>query len=264
MGTRRAAARLRHGRDGRRRHPHPRPPQPRGRAGHRGPLRRLRAGILDQRHARALRQRPDRRRADRRRPGRRRSSGARLGDPAPGTPERPPGPAPARAPARLRPAAAEGPRGAQDRPPLPPLVHLGRRQRRARPVHRQRPQERRRRDARRASGSGSRTDRSGPTPRSASGATTRRSDHSHWHLFDFQRYELRRADGSVVVRDRKSGFCIGDRYGVAPGRIAGRTFRPVFRGFCNLYQPGAARSTPGRPSASPTATTPASTARTST
>ncbi len=64
-------------------------------------------------------------------------------------------------------------------------------------------------------------------------------DHSHWHLFAFQRYELRRADGSVVVRDRKSGFCIGDRYGVAPGRVAGRTFRPVFRGFCNLYQPGA-------------------------
>ena len=65
------------------------------------------------------------------------------------------------------------------------------------------------------------------------------SDHSHWHLIDFQRYELRRGDGSLVVRDRKSGFCIGDRYGVAPGRIAGRTFRPVFRGFCNLYQPGA-------------------------
>ena len=65
------------------------------------------------------------------------------------------------------------------------------------------------------------------------------SDHSHWHLVDFQRYELRREDGSLVVRDRKSGFCIGDRYGVAPGRIAGRTSRPVFRGFCNLYQPGA-------------------------
>jgi dipeptidyl aminopeptidase/acylaminoacyl peptidase len=60
-------------------------------------------------------------------------------------------------------------------------------------------------------------------------------DHSHWH---FQRYELRRGDGSLVVRDRKSGFCIGDRYGVAPGRIA-RTSRPVFRGFCNVYQPSA-------------------------
>jgi hypothetical protein len=64
-------------------------------------------------------------------------------------------------------------------------------------------------------------------------------DHSHWHLLAFQRYELRRGDGSVVVRDRKSGFCIGDRYGVAPGRIVGRTIRPVFRGFCNRYQPHA-------------------------
>ncbi len=62
-------------------------------------------------------------------------------------------------------------------------------------------------------------------------------DHSHWHLLDFQRYELRRLDGSLVVRDRKSGFCIGDRYGVAPGRIAGRIVQPVFRGFCNSYQP---------------------------
>jgi hypothetical protein len=64
-------------------------------------------------------------------------------------------------------------------------------------------------------------------------------DHAHWHLLDFQRYELRRLDGSLVVRDRKSGFCIGDRYGVAPGRIAGRIVRPVFRGFCNSYQPAA-------------------------
>jgi hypothetical protein len=65
------------------------------------------------------------------------------------------------------------------------------------------------------------------------------ADHSHWHLLAFQRYELRRGDGSIIVRDRKSGFCIGDRYGVAPGRVANRAARPVFRGFCNLYQPGA-------------------------
>jgi dipeptidyl aminopeptidase/acylaminoacyl peptidase len=66
-------------------------------------------------------------------------------------------------------------------------------------------------------------------------------DHSHWHLIGFQRYELRRDDGSVVVRDRKSGFCIGDRYGVAPGKVANRTPNPVFRGFCNLYEPTADR-----------------------
>lgn len=66
-----------------------------------------------------------------------------------------------------------------------------------------------------------------------------RSDHSHWHLLDFQRYELRRADGAVVVRDRKSGFCIGDRYGVAPGTVPNRARRPVFRGYCSVYQPDA-------------------------
>lgn len=62
-------------------------------------------------------------------------------------------------------------------------------------------------------------------------------DHSHWHLLSFQRYELRRGDGKVVVRDRKSGFCIGDRYGIAYGQVANRTSRPVYRGYCNLYQP---------------------------
>jgi dipeptidyl aminopeptidase/acylaminoacyl peptidase len=67
------------------------------------------------------------------------------------------------------------------------------------------------------------------------------SDHSHWHLIHFQRYELRQADGSVVVRDRKSGFCIGDRYGVAADRVDGFVPRPVYRGLCSLYQPTARR-----------------------
>jgi Lysyl oxidase/WD40-like Beta Propeller Repeat len=61
--------------------------------------------------------------------------------------------------------------------------------------------------------------------------------HSHWHLLYYQRYELRRADGSVVVRDRKSGFCLGDRYGIAPGHIAHRVRQAVFTGFCNLHEP---------------------------
>ncbi len=66
----------------------------------------------------------------------------------------------------------------------------------------------------------------------------RSPDHSHWHLLHYQRYELRTPDGAVVVRDRKSGFCIGDRYGVAPGKIVGRIPSPVYRGYCNLYEPG--------------------------
>jgi hypothetical protein len=38
-------------------------------------------------------------------------------------------------------------------------------------------------------------------------------DHRHWHLLRFDRYELRRAGaGKALVRDRKTGFCLGDRY----------------------------------------------------
>jgi len=41
-------------------------------------------------------------------------------------------------------------------------------------------------------------------------------DHRHWHLLGFERYELRRPGASVaLVRDRKTGFCLGDRYPVA-------------------------------------------------
>jgi dipeptidyl aminopeptidase/acylaminoacyl peptidase len=65
------------------------------------------------------------------------------------------------------------------------------------------------------------------------------SHHSHWHLLHYQRYELRKADGSVVVRDRKSGFCLGDRYGIAPGRVVNRVARPVYTAFCGLHQPDA-------------------------
>ena len=49
----------------------------------------------------------------------------------------------------------------------------------------------------------------------------RSADHSHWHVRDFMRYELRTADGVRVVRDQKTGFCLGDRYRVEqalPGR----------------------------------------------
>jgi hypothetical protein len=40
----------------------------------------------------------------------------------------------------------------------------------------------------------------------------RSSDHAHWHVRGFMRYELRSADGARLVRDRKTGFCLGDRY----------------------------------------------------
>ena len=63
------------------------------------------------------------------------------------------------------------------------------------------------------------------------------ADHSHWHLLRYQRYELRTRAGKIVVRDRKSGFCLGDRYGAAPGRVLNRIRRAVFVGFCNRHEP---------------------------
>jgi hypothetical protein len=44
--------------------------------------------------------------------------------------------------------------------------------------------------------------------------------HTHWHLLRFQSYELRTLDGKVLVRDRKSGFCLADHYGLAARRVA--------------------------------------------
>ena len=44
--------------------------------------------------------------------------------------------------------------------------------------------------------------------------------HRHWHFQQFESYELRRAsDHALVGRDRKSGFCLIDRYGRASVRV---------------------------------------------
>lgn len=41
----------------------------------------------------------------------------------------------------------------------------------------------------------------------------RSADHSHWHYLGFMRYTLRNPrTGRAVARDRKTGFCLGDRY----------------------------------------------------
>jgi hypothetical protein len=58
-------------------------------------------------------------------------------------------------------------------------------------------------------------------------------DHRHWHLLDFERYELRRPDGTAVAGDRKTGFCLGDRYAAAGVR---RAAGPVYRSRCGLGQ----------------------------
>jgi hypothetical protein len=63
--------------------------------------------------------------------------------------------------------------------------------------------------------------------------------HRHWHLMDFQRFELRRAsDFALVVRDRKVGFCLRDRYGVSI-RPPRSLEPPVFVGNCAQGRPRA-------------------------
>jgi hypothetical protein len=71
--------------------------------------------------------------------------------------------------------------------------------------------------------------------------------HHHWHLMRFDSFELRTLDGTTLVRDRKSGFCLADHWGIAPGHWPHR--RPHFLGDCDQYHPEATRvvmgTTPG-------------------
>jgi hypothetical protein len=63
-------------------------------------------------------------------------------------------------------------------------------------------------------------------------------DHRHWHLLAFERYELRTADGATVRRrDRKTGFCLGDRFSVGDRQLAARAPRPVYTSRCGLGEP---------------------------
>ncbi len=63
----------------------------------------------------------------------------------------------------------------------------------------------------------------------------RSSDHEHWHLLDFERYELRRATGRTgLVSDRKTGFCLGDRYRVRGPALPAQPRKPVYTGRCGL------------------------------
>ena len=62
----------------------------------------------------------------------------------------------------------------------------------------------------------------------------RSETHRHWHFQGFERYELRRADGTLVGRDRKTGFCLRDAYET---RALGR--RPVWTTECARGRPDA-------------------------
>jgi glucose/arabinose dehydrogenase len=63
-------------------------------------------------------------------------------------------------------------------------------------------------------------------------------DHRHWHLLGFDRYELRRAGRRVAaVRDRKTGFCLGDRYRSGAGALSDAPPDPVYTSRCGLQEP---------------------------
>jgi hypothetical protein len=62
--------------------------------------------------------------------------------------------------------------------------------------------------------------------------------HQHWHLLDFEHYELHMPDGTLVGDDRKTGFCLGDRYNAEGSvRIPGEPPDPVWTGNCAKDQP---------------------------
>jgi hypothetical protein len=71
--------------------------------------------------------------------------------------------------------------------------------------------------------------------------------HHHWHLMRFDSFDLRTLRGETLVRDRKSGFCLADHWGHAPGSWPNR--RAHFLGDCDQFQPEATHvvmgTTPG-------------------
>jgi glucose/arabinose dehydrogenase len=67
----------------------------------------------------------------------------------------------------------------------------------------------------------------------------RSPDHQHWHLLGFDRYELRRPGSAhSLVRDRKSGFCLGDRYEVTTVALDAKEPEPRYTSRCGLDRPG--------------------------
>ena len=63
-------------------------------------------------------------------------------------------------------------------------------------------------------------------------------DHRHWHLLGLR--ALRAAHGrraTVRARDRKTGFCLGDRYSVGDRELAARAPQPVYTSRCGLGEP---------------------------
>ena len=72
--------------------------------------------------------------------------------------------------------------------------------------------------------------------------------HHHWHLMSFDTFQLRTLDGTTLVRDRKSGFCLADHWGARAGQVA-RTGGRTSSANCAQYRPEATHvvmgTTPG-------------------
>ena len=71
--------------------------------------------------------------------------------------------------------------------------------------------------------------------------------HEHWHLLAFDRYVLRRAGRrGTIVADRKTGFCLGDRFEASIGhQLPGEPATPPFTRNCGLDHPEFTRITEG-------------------
>jgi hypothetical protein len=63
--------------------------------------------------------------------------------------------------------------------------------------------------------------------------------HQHFHLLPFMRYELRKAGNfALAVTDRKTGFCLGDRYNVDPAKtLPGEPTNRVYNTNCGPGTP---------------------------
>jgi serine protease len=62
--------------------------------------------------------------------------------------------------------------------------------------------------------------------------------HQHWHYLAFDRYQLRKAGSpTALVRDQKTGFCLGDRYRVVTRAVANASPAAVYIGRCGLGHP---------------------------
>lgn len=74
----------------------------------------------------------------------------------------------------------------------------------------------------------------------------RSPDHEHWHLLRFERYELRRPGRKIARRkDRKTGFCLGDRYRARGRHLPARPAKPVYTSRCGLGATGRLRLVEG-------------------